>query len=119
MRTTIAVLQSGLLHGYTVLATDTTLPGASSTAPACTRHPRRTVRVAPSEGADQHSGQRGVGGVVGAKAAGRRIGARSDMPTIYRAPRHTLRIHLFQNTQQMVTDPTIRSCSRRRPLSSG
>jgi hypothetical protein len=88
MRTTIAVRHSALLHGYTVLATDTTLPGVSSTSPACTRHPRRTMRVGPRWGADQHTGHRGVGGVVGAKAAGRRIGARSDMPTIYRAPRH-------------------------------
>ena len=87
MRTTIAVRQSGLLHGYTVLATDTTLPGVASTTPACTRHPRRTLRVGLRRGADQHTGHRGVGGVVGAKAAGQRIGARSDMPTNYRAPR--------------------------------
>jgi hypothetical protein len=86
--TTIAESQSALLHGYTLIATDTAVPDACVASPACTRQPRRALRVGPRYGADQHAGHRGVGGVVGANAAGRRIGVLSDdMPQIIQCPR--------------------------------
>jgi hypothetical protein len=88
MRTTMAESHDGLLHGYTVLAMATIVPSYTSASPACTRQPRRTFRAGPSNGADQQEGQRGVGGAVGAKAADRRVGSRSDISKHKRSVRN-------------------------------
>jgi hypothetical protein len=63
------------------------------------------LRVWPRNGADQQTGQRGVGGVVGAKAGRRRVGRRSDIieyrlitaTAVYRRQSKTLRPPNFQH----------------------
>lgn len=69
-----------------VLATVTVVPLVASASLAWTRQPRLTFRVGPRNGFDQHTGHRGVGGVVGANAGWRRVGRRSDISQFMQAP---------------------------------